>query len=122
MMTIVSINVCRAARPDPFLFAVSYACARRHICLGAGTVWCYPNFGSNFLWTNVTALRQGRRRSAHHTPAFAPDIGKYPSIAHLLHPQPTTITTAYYTGNPVPNKRLTFRIPAKPGTSLQAKC
>jgi hypothetical protein len=40
MMTIVSISAVSAAprRPDPFLFAVSYACARRHICLGAGTV------------------------------------------------------------------------------------
>jgi hypothetical protein len=72
----------------------------------------------------LTLLRCARdvARSAY-APAFAPDIGKYPSIDLLLHPQSnTTTTTAYYTGNPVPNKPLNLRLPATPGTALQAKC
>jgi hypothetical protein len=89
-----------------------------------GRVPCYPNFGSNFLWTTylLTLLRCARdvARSAY-APAFAPDTGKYPLIDLLLHPQSTTTTTAYYTGNSVPNKPLNLRLPAKPGTALQAK-
>jgi hypothetical protein len=115
------VDVCRAARPDPFLFACETALLR--LCLSSHML----GGGYRAILTSAPTfcglLRCARdvARSAY-APALAPDTGKYPSIDCLLHPQSTTTTTAYYTGNPVPNKPLNLRLPAKPGTPLQAKC